>query len=127
MAATDATVLGKVVMYEYEDLMGFSAAIPVHKVNTCYNMNCFDDKMSSAKWDLPSDWFIGFYADANCSGVNHWFRVSDHENVTDLYAVDSDLDNTVSSVVVLKFGAGALTYTKECTNDTVVSGAFKPT
>lgn len=128
LIASDDSEFASVVLYEYEDLMGFSAQIPIHEPNTCYNINCFDDKTSSATWKLPTDAYLGFYENANCKGRVEWFDIHDKRtNVTELYPLNSDLDNQVSSIIVLKFGAGPLKYVKECASDTQVTGAFRPT
>lgn len=102
---------------------GHNTEIQIHWANTCYNIDCFDDKTSSAKWDLPADGvfnndaYLGFYDDPDCRGMMHLFNLRDKKNVSDL-ATWSNLDDKVSSVMVLMVGPTPLHYVLECADDT---------
>lgn len=120
---TDDSVFASVELFERADFDGFGVKVPIHEANTCYNVDCFDEKASSARWKLPADAYLGFYEDQNCRGTkNHWFNIYDKRaNVTDL-SKNGDLDNVVSSIIVLKFGAGPLRYVRKCGDDLQVAG-----
>lgn len=103
----DTRFPGSLTLYEFANFAGYHVQITIGAADTCYNLKCFGDKISSASWDLPANGdfnsgaYLAFYTDANCSGMMHVFNISDKDSVVDL-SDGSKLDNRVSAVMVLK-------------------------
>lgn len=113
----DDSLLGTVKLFEYADFGGSSARVSIDAANTCNQVTCFDYKADSASWELPVDGvlndrsYLGLFEHLSCQGKAHWFNLrGGRKNVTDL----SDLNNKVTSVIVLKMGAGHLHYAINC-------------
>lgn len=117
---------GSLTLYEFKDFAGYNLIIPIEAADTCYNLKCFDNMVSSAIWDLPADGnfnndaCLAFYTDLNCMGMMHVFNIRDKDRVTDL-SNGSKLDNNVSAVMVLRTRTTPLSIVKECANDTKVA------
>lgn len=119
----DKSLTGSVHFFELENFKGYSIEVQVHWANTCYNIECFDNRASSAWWDLPADGnfsgdaYLGFYDDPDCRGMMHLFNLRHKELVTEL-ATWSKLNKKVSSFMVLSTATYPLHYVLECANDT---------
>ncbi|KAE8966780.1 hypothetical protein PR003_g29359 [Phytophthora rubi] len=73
----------------------------------CYSIaNCFNDKASSVSWiNAPSDSWIVFYDDAECSGTQY---VSTSPPSGEIKFAPVNLDNKVSSFMLWEYGTFAL-------------------
>lgn len=68
---------GTIQLCERTNFKGYSVSMPIKTPNACYNVDCFDNKASSAAWDLPVDGnfnkhaSLAMFTDKNCKGKMH--------------------------------------------------------
>lgn len=119
--------VGSVELYEHPNYEGFNMVMPIKAFDTCYNIDCFDNTASSAKWDLPPagnfdhHGYLAIFTDKDCAGMMHLWNLEKYKNDSDL-AAKTHMDNDVTSIMVVRATMTPTSYVKECSGGTTVSG-----
>lgn len=120
-----APFFGTVHMFERANFKGYWVLMSIKLPDACYDVDCFDNKASSAAWDLPADGNFGDYAylamftDKNCKGMMHVWNLCTDKNDTNL-AEKARMNDQVSSIMVMKTSMTPISYVKSCSGDTFV-------
>lgn len=99
------TNYGSVTLYDRRDFKEPWVKVAVKTPDTCYNLDCFNNKASSAAWDLPgggsfdNTGYLTVFADMNCKRKLGTWSLLQYETNSNL-AMTAYMNDNVSSILV---------------------------
>lgn len=114
---------GSVTLYERKDFSGPWVNVVVKTPDTCYNLDCFNNKASSVSWDLPAGGnfdnhgYLTVFADMNCKRKLRSWNLRKYVYDSNL-AAKAYVNENVSSILVTKTSMVPKSYVKKCSGGT---------
>lgn len=121
--------LGSITLYEGDDFAGYNFLMPIFRAKTCYNLDCYNNRVSSAIWKLPPDGenedaHIYLYDLLDCEGSSESFDIRNTDRVASL---SGELANKVSSIMVMRTsGTPVPDAVRNCSGAALVNSRDQP-